>query len=134
MAFSLSTTIKLYDTDASGYIFYGSLCRLTQECFEAFLRDRNLPIERWISGDLPPLPVRKFESEYLAPVRVGHAVQIELSSVELGTSSLVASFSIVNVTTGTKCARARVTHVAVDRDSGTPIALPRVASSLEIRG
>jgi len=132
MTFSLSTTIGLHDTDASGYIFYGALCRLTQECFEAFLRDRDLPIERWISGDLPALPVRKFESEYIAPLRVGRAVRIDLSSVKLGASSLHASFSVFDSLSGIECARARIAHVAVDRDSARPIPLPSVASSLEL--
>ena len=133
MAFSLSTTIRLHDTDASGYIFYGALCRLTQECFEAFLRDRDLSISRWISGDLPAIPVRKFESEYLKPLRVGGEVRVDLVCVELGTTSFVASFAVVDVNTGVECAKARVTHVAVDRESGKPIPLPSVARGLELR-
>jgi acyl-CoA thioesterase FadM len=130
MDFSFTTTIKLYDTDASGHIFYGSLFRLTQECFERFLATHKLPIESWFGAGLPGLPVRGVDAEYIAPMRLGAEVVIRIVGLTAGTSSFGVSFSIVSSDGTTEYARARVTHVAVDRQTGKPIELPSALQSL----
>lgn len=124
MHFRYATTITLFDTDASGLLFYGSLFRLTQSCFEAFLKERRLPIEEWITGTLPVLPVRKVEAEYRAPLRVGTEIEVQVAKLEVGTSSLTITYSAIDTDTQTECATATVTHVAVDRTEMKPIPVP----------
>ena len=124
MHFRYATTITLFDTDASGLLFYGSLFRLTQSCFEALLREKGLPIEHWIMGNLPVLPVRKIEAEYRAPLRVGAHVEVQIANLEIGTSSLTITYAVIDTDTKTECATATVTHVAVDRTEMKPIPVP----------
>ncbi len=124
MHFRYPTTISLFDTDASGLLFYGSLFRLTQSCFEAFLSTKNLPIDRWITGDLPALPVRKVDAEYRAPLRAGAQIEVSITKISIGTTSLTVTYSVVDVDTQTECATATITHVALDRAEKKSIALP----------
>jgi len=134
MHFRYATTITLFDTDASGLLFYGSLFRLTQSCFEAFLRERKLPIEQWITGDLPVLPVRRVEAEYRAPLRVGAQIEVGITTLEIGTSSLTMTYSVLDTNTKTECATATVTHVTVDRTEMKPIPVPAaIAKALSRR-
>jgi acyl-CoA thioesterase FadM len=114
MYFTYATTITLFDTDASGLLFYGSLFRLTQSCFEAFLRHKDLPIAGWINGSLPALPVRRLEAEYRSPLRVGAAIEVVITDISIGTSSLTVTYSVIDTASGTTCATACITHVAVD--------------------
>lgn len=124
MHFRYPTTISLFDTDASGLLFYGSLFRLTQSCFEAFLSTKNLPIDRWITGDLPALPVRKVDAEYRAPLRAGAQIEVSITNISIGTTSLTVTYSVVEIDTQTECATATITHVALDRAEKKSIALP----------
>jgi acyl-CoA thioesterase FadM len=124
MTFRYATTVSLADTDASGYLFYGSLFRLTQICFEAFLKSLNLPIELWVSGDLPALPVRHVEAEYLSPLRAGTSVEVRIVEIAPGETSLRLSFTIVRMEDESPLATARVVHVAVQRNSGVAVPLP----------
>jgi acyl-CoA thioesterase FadM len=124
MHFRFATTITLFDTDASGLLFYGSLFRLTQSCFEAFLRERELPIARWITGDLPALPVRKVDAEYRAPLRAGSKIEVSITNISIGTTSLTVTYSVVDTDTQTECATATITHVALDRAEKKSIPLP----------
>jgi acyl-CoA thioesterase FadM len=124
MLFRYTTTITLFDTDASGLLFYGSLFRLTQSCFEAFLREKRLPIEGWITGNLPVLPVRRVEAEYRSPLRVGAQVEVSIADLVIGTSSLTIAYSVVDADTRSECATASTTHVAVDRTTMKAIPFP----------
>ena len=124
MLFRYTTTITLFDTDASGLLFYGSLFRLTQSCFEAFLREKGLPIEGWITGNLPVLPVRKVEAEYCSPLRVGAQVEVSIVDFVIGTSSLTITYAVVDSDTKNQCATATTTHVAVDRATMKAIPFP----------
>jgi len=124
MIFPFSTTISLSDTDASGYLFYGALFRLSQSCFEAFLKSLDLPIERWLLGTLPALPVRSVSAEYLTPLRVGMEVILTIESVQPGSSSLKLWLSFTKHGSETPSATVQVTHVAVDPNTGTPVPLP----------
>ncbi len=130
MHFRYPTTISLFDTDASGLLFYGSLFRLTQSCFEAFLSTKNLPIERWITGDLPALPVRKLDAEYRAPLRAGAQIEVSITNISTGTTSLTLTYSVVDMDTQTECATATITHVALDRAEKKSVTLPTEVARL----
>jgi|LauGreDrversion4_2_1035121.scaffolds.fasta_scaffold07801_7 acyl-CoA thioesterase FadM len=134
MHFRYATTITLFDTDASGLLFYGSLFRLTQSCFETFLREKGLPIARWITGDLPALPVRKVYSEYQAPLRAGAHIVVSITDISIGTTSLTVTYSVVDTETQTECATATITHVALDRSEKKSIPLPAEVAKLLSEG
>jgi len=133
MKFRYATTITLFDTDASGLLFYGSLFRLTQGCFEAFLREKGFPIERWMTGDLPFLPVRTVEADYRAPLRVGAEIDVVIIDLSIGTSSLIITYSVIDTDRKTECATATVTHVAVGRTDMKAIPFPADIAKIFLR-
>jgi acyl-CoA thioester hydrolase len=124
MKYTLPSFVRLSDTDASGRIFYASLFSFTSECFEAYLRAIGLPLENWINGPLPALPVRKVEAEYLAAMPVGSPILIHLCNVTSGSSSLTLDFTVTDLAGTLRYASATITHVAVDHQTGNPTALP----------
>ena len=63
-------------------------------------------------------------------MKLGAAVVIRVVGLTAGTSSLGVSFVITNPDGTTEYARARITHVAVDRHTGKPTELPSVLHSL----
>jgi acyl-CoA thioesterase FadM len=124
MKHSLPIFVRLPDTDASGRIFYASLFQFTSECFESFLRKVGLPLDEWINGPLPALPVRKVEAEYRAPLTVGTPITINLVDAIAGASSVTLSFTITDPTGSICYASATIVHVAVDHLSGHSTQLP----------
>jgi acyl-CoA thioesterase FadM len=124
MKYSLNSFVSLPDTDASGRIFYASLFRFTSACFEAFLREARLPLEQWINGPLPALPVRKVEAEYFNALPVGAPIAINLVDATAGSSSVTLSFTVTNPDASTTYASATIVHVAVDHATRQPTALP----------
>ena len=73
--FRFATTVKLYDTDASGALFFAQQFRLTHDACEAFLATTGLFVQ---GKPIMQLPVVHAEADYAARLCWGEAVVVEV--------------------------------------------------------
>ncbi len=118
-------SMRLYDIDAAGILFYGHLFRHAHDAFESFMASIGFPLDEIIRRGDYLLPLVHAEADYLIPLRHGDAVRVELSVARLGDSSFTLAYRFLDGQ-GQLRARARNVHVhlAPDQASSAPLPLP----------
>ena len=119
--FTWKTTIRLYDTDAAGRIFFASLLRIAHDAFEAFMSDIGQPITRFLRGDEGHLVIVHAEADYRHPINCGDALDVLVGVGRVGNTSFVMSYQFHR--NGEEVGTARTVHVALDKD-GAKRAIP----------
>ncbi|MCH9633442.1 MAG: 1,4-dihydroxy-2-naphthoyl-CoA hydrolase [Chlamydiae bacterium] len=119
--FNYQTRLELYETDASGVIFYSKLFYLVHRTFSAFLNHHKVSIqERFVKQDFM-FPVVHAEGDFLAPMHENDVIDIELNLLKLGTSSFTLGYTLKRES---QCvAQAKIVHVCVGKDK-QKIAIP----------
>ena len=118
--FRFATTVKLYDTDASGALFFAQQFRLTHDACEAFLATTGLFVQ---GKPIMQLPVVHAEADYAAPLRWGDAVVVEVRPGRVGTTSFGLSYRLCK-SDGTVAGTVATVHVAISGKTGRPVRLP----------
>ncbi len=111
--------VRMRDTDATGALFFGAAFEIAVEAFEEWLYVRGIRLEK----ETFALPIVHAEATYLAPVKLGDLLQIQLKVKKMGITSFTteASFKQGCVT---------ITHVAVAKGTGHKIEIPDVVKDL----
>lgn len=122
--FKYDTTIKLYMTDAVGFLFFAEQFRMVQDALEAFLESRGMPVRYFIDKAPYSMPVVHASSNFKAPLRVGDRVTVQLQVRDFGESAITLSHEIYkdgkDFTGG-----GETVHVSIDKRTGETINLPR---------
>ena len=121
--YTYSTTIRIHHTDAAGVIFFGSLFRLADDAFEDFLDDAGVSIQSIVNDETYALPIVHAEADYIAPMRLGNQIDIQLSLKSRGQHSFTLNYIFINEQS-IKVATAETVHVSIDKKTGTKIDLP----------
>lgn len=120
--FTTHRTPRLPDTDATGNLYFTWQLRASQEIFEEFLEARGLPLVKLFRESPLLFPIVHAEADFLAPLALGDRVRLELTSLQIGTTSL--SYE-VRFFQGEKLAGSgKLVHVCVDRVSGEKRGIP----------
>lgn len=117
------TSLKLRDTDASGAVYFANVFSLAQEAFESYLDAKGLNIGTLMRNKPYHCPVVNAEANYLKPMGPGQPLHIEVTCERLGKTSFTISYRILS-SDGEAFSNVRVTHVVVDRATGTKQPLP----------
>jgi 4-hydroxybenzoyl-CoA thioesterase len=114
--------VRFGDLDAAGIAYYPNLVNFLHESFEDFCAGhvgRPYP-ELYREGI--GFPLVKLEMEFLAPVRYGDHVEVDVTVEHLGRSSVRIRYEAS--VQGRPVFRARNTSVAVDMSTFRSMALP----------
>jgi 4-hydroxybenzoyl-CoA thioesterase len=120
--FRTSILVRFGDLDPAGIAYYPNLVNFLHESFEDFCAGhvgRPYP-ELYREGI--GFPSVKLEMEFLAPVRYGDHVEVDVAVERLGRSSVRIRYEAS--VQGRPVFRARNTSVAVDMATFRPMALP----------
>jgi len=120
--FRTSILVRFGDLDPAGIAYYPNLVNFLHESFEDFCAGhvgRPYP-ELYREGI--GFPSVKLEMEFLAPVRYGDHVEVDVTVERLGRSSVRIRYEAS--VEGRAVFRARNTSVAVDMATFRPMALP----------
>lgn len=121
--FAHRITIGLGRSDAAGVIYFTEALDLAHEAAEAFLESVGLPLASLLRPGQVRLPVVHAEADYLRPVRPGDRIELRLSALHVGHSSI--SFEWVAVRgDGLDAFRTRIVHACIDPELGSSVVVP----------
>ena len=113
--------IRFVDTDASARIHYSSIFRHLEAAEHEFFRAMGQPYAGRKEVELT-YPRVRVECDYQAPLRYDDAYAIEVTVSRVGTTSYTLAFKVT--TAGETAARATITVVCVNQETGRPHGLP----------
>lgn len=95
MPFHYTQEIKFRHCDPAGIVFYPRFFEMMNDTVEAFFAQRlGFPFaEMFRTADKSGVPTAQISASFLAPVRLGDVLDIELTCTRLGSSSLDLSYS-----------------------------------------
>jgi len=124
MIFEFKSSVKIYDTDAAGVLFFGHQFRLVQDAYEAFLGSKGFPLVNFLDKVSYIVPVVHAETNYRTPLRASDKITIKLSIRKVGTTSFALGHEIYKAG-GELAGDGHTVHVCIDKASGSKIPLPQ---------
>jgi len=121
--FTFHYNVKMFDTDASGFLFFTSQMRMAHEAYEAFMVSSNLGIGHMLKTTDYLLPIVHAETDYHWPSRVGDRITIQMTAERVGDTSFTLAYRFMNEE-GTEVGSAKTVHTAVDRKAHQKRPLP----------
>lgn len=125
MEFSSESTVRLYDTDAAGFLFFGAQFRFAHAALEDFLEHLGLPIAQIVRGREVLFPVVHAEADYRAPLAVGDRLKVRVAVRALGDRSFTIGYRL-SLADGREAGSVTTVHAALDKASGASCPLPEV--------
>jgi len=123
MEFTSESIVRLYDTDAAGFHFYGSQFRFAHEALENFLEHLGLPIAKTIRERGILFPVVHAEADYRTPLAVGDRLTVRVVVRALGDRSFSIGYRLF-FADGREAGSVMTVHAAVSAASGASCQLP----------
>jgi 1,4-dihydroxy-2-naphthoyl-CoA hydrolase len=123
MEFSREVPIRLYDTDAAGFLFFGAQFRIAHEVFEEFVAELGFSVGGVIRERTLLFPVVHAEADYAAPLTVGDRVTVSVGVARIGDSSFAVRYRLA-LPAGREAGRVELVHVTLDAASRTPVPVP----------
>jgi len=120
--FRYQTTIHLFDTDATGVLYFAHQFRLALEALEHALKSLGYTLARALEEANCYMPIVNATADYYSPLVVGDAIVVVLKVEKRGTSSftLRGDFFLQ----GNLVGRTSIVHVTVDRETRKAIPIP----------
>ncbi len=112
--FTRKIHLRLYETDATGVLYFPQQLRMAQETFECFLEEAGPSLGGWLKDKTYLLPVVHAEADYCKPIQVGDEVEIRLSLEKIGTTSFTLSTALV-IEGEILAGKTSIVHVCIDR-------------------
>lgn len=121
-------TVKMSDTDATGFLYFANQQVIAVEAFEKFLAQEKISLHEWVFTESFAIPIVESTSQFFAPVTLGDTLKISLSLKKEGQRSftLAAEFFKGDRQVG----QTSITHVAIDKASRESILLPKKLKDL----
>jgi 4-hydroxybenzoyl-CoA thioesterase len=113
---TLERPIRFQDVDAAGLVFFPNYLAYAHEAMEALFEPLAGGYTRLILERRIGLPAVRVEAEFVAPMRFGELLAIEVSVARLGNRSLTLRFQFRRPD-GTRVAETRHTVVTTDLEA-----------------
>jgi len=121
--FTCGVTVRLYDTDAAGFLFYGSQFRLAHAALEEFLEHLGLPIGAVLRERSTLFPVVHAEADYRAPLSAGDRLTVRVGVQAIGERSFTIGYRLL-LPDGCDVGSVLTVHSALDTSTGSSCPLP----------
>jgi len=123
MEFTCTSIVRLYDTDAAGFHFYGAQFRFAHEALEDFLEHIGQPIAATIRDRDVLFPVVHAEADYRAPLAVGDRLTVKVVVKALGDRSFSMGYRLL-LADGREAGSVMTVHASVAAATGASCPLP----------
>ncbi|AFN74681.1 thioesterase [Melioribacter roseus P3M-2] len=110
---TIKRTIRFYDSDPAGVLFFGNLFRYLHAAYEDFLIKNNL--KKYFTSEKILLPVIHSEADFHKPLKPFDTVTINVRVSGVKESSYEINYEVYN-NREELAAKGRTVHVVVDAD------------------
>jgi len=121
--YTIKSAIRLPDTDAAGILFFGNYFKLAHDVYESFLDTVDFPLSYVLSHADVLLLIAHAECDYKTSLKLGDKYIVNLRVEKIGRTSFILNYQFTN-DSDDPVATTRTVHVAVDKKSNKPVALP----------
>jgi YbgC/YbaW family acyl-CoA thioester hydrolase len=127
--FAEKRLVRFQDVDAAGIIFYPRVLEYMSDVYIAMLMESGWDLPAELGKESVGTPLVHAEADYLAPLRFGDTVHVEVVGVKLGGTSFTVGYR-VRMANGTAAAVGQTVHVCLDRKTFQPHAIPDALRAL----
>jgi len=113
-------TVRFRDCDSQGHVNNAVYFTYLEQCRLMFWRE----LTGGSASPLTPVIVARAECDYRAPAFFGDLLEIRLTVADIGRSSFVLAYEILNVESGARLADAKTVMVTYDYDAGRSVPMP----------
>ena len=106
--------LRLQDIDGARVIFFTRPLEFFHDLMMEFLAERGYPFSQVMEQDEWLMPLRHTEADYLAPLRMGDRVRVELVRVEMDETEAAFGFRMLRQSDNRVAAVGQTIHVCVD--------------------
>jgi 1,4-dihydroxy-2-naphthoyl-CoA hydrolase len=123
MSFKYEATVKLYDTDAAGIVFFGNYLRIAHDAYQTYLESNGFSFARALAEKKILIPIVHAEADYLRPSVVGERLTVEMTCSKISAHSFVLKHQVMRAD-GTLIATASTVHVMIELAGNQKIEVP----------
>jgi 1,4-dihydroxy-2-naphthoyl-CoA hydrolase len=116
-------TIRFYDADPAGVLFFGRIFQVYHNAYEELISELRGTIGDFFTSSEYAAPIRHAEADYILPIFPGETVEIELQVTDLRTSSFELT-GFVRGADGEMKASVKTIHVCVLKKDWNKSPLP----------
>ena len=125
MTFAAEFPIRFGDVDHVRVVYYPRFFHLFHRTFEDWFGSAlGIPYSAVITEENIGFPAVSTQTEFLAPLRFGDRVRVELSLDNIGRKSLTCRYTVTRLGDGVTAARATIKTAVISNDTFESIAIP----------
>lgn len=121
--FSRPCEVRFQDVDAAGILFFARVFEYFHDAYDAHLAAHGVRLHEVISARVWGAPLVHVEADYSRPMRYGGSYTLEITSADVGTTSVTVHYAIRSGADSIHC-RGLTKHVFIDLASGRPRPVP----------
>jgi YbgC/YbaW family acyl-CoA thioester hydrolase len=121
--FAEQRLVRFQDVDAAGIIFYPRVLEYMSDVYIAMLMASGWDLPKELGRSAVGTPLVHAEADYLAPLRFGDRVSVEIVGAKLGSTSFTIGYR-VRADHGAVASVGQTVHVCLDRTTFKPHAIP----------
>ena len=122
MKFSAEFSVRFGEIDYARVVYYPRFFHYFHQAFEEwFAGALGVSYPDLVLKENVGFPSVRVETEFLAPLRYGDRIRVDLELLAIGSTSITVGYTLVRLTDGATSARATVKNVAIDNDSFQPV-------------
>jgi len=115
--FSHQTTIRLYNTDAGGVLFFAEQFKLAHDAYESFMESAGFPLTALIKDSAYRLPIVHAEADFLKPLAAGDRITVRIKADRIGDTSFTLAYTLLR-NGSDPVGTAKTVHVLIDKNNG----------------
>lgn len=122
MKFSAEFSVRFGEIDQARVVYYPRFFHYFHQAFEEwFSRALGVSYPDLVLKENVGFPSVRVETEFLAPLRYGDKIRVDLELLEIGRTSITVRYTLVRLADGATSARATIKNVAIDNDTFAPV-------------
>lgn len=121
--------VRMHDTDMAGILYFPRQFRFAHDALEDFLATLGYTFDQVFHREKFVFVIVHAEADYLAPLRVGDKLEIQVTVGHIGQTSFTICYNIYK-TDKTLAGTAKTVHVTLESDTRKKIPIPDIFKKL----
>jgi 1,4-dihydroxy-2-naphthoyl-CoA hydrolase len=116
--------IRFQDADAAGILFYARIFDMFHDAYVVFLGELGRPLWKSLEISDVIIPLVHADADYLAPLRFGDMIRIDISVLDLSSKSFKLGYKVTRTEDSVWAASGHTVHVSVLKEEFKSTSLP----------